>query len=256
MRFLSSMFNAAVNDERIAKNPFAKIALPRMSSTAVDQDEIPTAAEVKRTFELDRQRYAIIPKLQAGAGLRVAEALAVSEDCRRRNGVLRIYRQVSTFTTDGKTGPARLAPLKHRTEGEYREIALAPSLDRAIDHHIETFGTVTIDEHPGMLVANTHGALMTGNNYRSLWTRNMDRLDLDINPHDLRHFFASTALAGGASLLEVSRWLGHTSIKITADTYGHLTEAAPDRLRSIIDTALGAPDDPGETNEISLEQAA
>jgi hypothetical protein len=46
--------------------------------------------------------------------------------------------------------------------------------------------------------------------------------------------------------LEVSRWLGHTSVKITADTYGHLTEAVPDRLRGIIDAALGELDDLGK----------
>ncbi|MFJ1916840.1 tyrosine-type recombinase/integrase [Streptomyces sp. NPDC088147] len=38
-------------------------------------------------------------------------------------------------------------------------------------------------------------------------------------PHGLRHFFASTALANGISLHEVSRWLGHKSIRTTVDIY-------------------------------------
>jgi integrase len=39
-------------------------------------------------------------------------------------------------------------------------------------------------------------------------------------PRSLRHFFASTALANGVPIHEVSRWLGHRSVKTTIDTYG------------------------------------
>lgn len=46
--------------------------------------------------------------------------------------------------------------------------------------------------------------------------------------HDLRHTYASLALQRGVPLLVVSRQLGHASIAITADTYGHL---APDATR-------------------------
>ncbi|MFD9207907.1 tyrosine-type recombinase/integrase [Streptomyces sioyaensis] len=57
-------------------------------------------------------------------------------------------------------------------------------------------------------------------------------------PRTLRHFFASTALAHGAPLHEVSRWLGHASIKTTVDIYGHLVPAAWERCRSL-QQALG-----------------
>ncbi|MFI5338446.1 MAG: tyrosine-type recombinase/integrase [Candidatus Methylomirabilales bacterium] len=46
--------------------------------------------------------------------------------------------------------------------------------------------------------------------------------------HDLRHTYASLALQRGVPLLVVSRQLGHSTIAITADTYGHL---APDATR-------------------------
>ncbi|GGU41082.1 hypothetical protein GCM10010211_00040 [Streptomyces albospinus] len=58
-------------------------------------------------------------------------------------------------------------------------------------------------------------------------------------PHTLRHFFASTALAHGVPLHEVSRWLGHTSIKTTVDIYGHLVPAAWERCRQALERALG-----------------
>ncbi|WP_244187982.1 tyrosine-type recombinase/integrase [Streptomyces regalis] len=62
-------------------------------------------------------------------------------------------------------------------------------------------------------------------------------------PHGLRHFFASTALAHGIPIHEVSRWLGHRSIKTTVDVYGHLIPASWDRCLMIMQNAL-RPDTP------------
>ncbi len=44
--------------------------------------------------------------------------------------------------------------------------------------------------------------------------------------HDLRHFHASVMLQNGASLLLVSRRLGHASVSTTGDVYGHLLPGA------------------------------
>ncbi|MGW3232726.1 integrase [Kitasatospora sp. NPDC001095] len=39
-------------------------------------------------------------------------------------------------------------------------------------------------------------------------------------------------------MLEVSRWLGHRSIKITADIYGHVSPDAGEKLRAVMDAVL------------------
>ena len=48
------------------------------------------------------------------------------------------------------------------------------------------------------------------------------RLFLMLSFHGLRHCAASLMLASGADIAVVSKLLGHTSIAITADVYGHL----------------------------------
>lgn len=45
-------------------------------------------------------------------------------------------------------------------------------------------------------------------------------------PHELRHSAASLLIAMGVPLITVSEMLGHASIRITADVYGHLLEPA------------------------------
>jgi integrase len=60
--------------------------------------------------------------------------------------------------------------------------------------------------------------------------------------HDLRHGAASLALAGGASLKEVSEMLGHSSITITADIYTSvlpgLAHGAAERAAALVPRTL------------------
>ena len=62
----------------------------------------------------------------------------------------------------------------------------------------------------------------------------------DTTFHDLRHTFASTALAEGVPISEVSRWLGHKSITTTVDLYGHLVREASGRARDALDRAFAS----------------
>lgn len=57
------------------------------------------------------------------------------------------------------------------------------------------------------------------------------------NPHVLRHTYASLLLAQGESLAYVKDQLGHASIRLTVDLYGHLVpggnRAAVDKLDDV-----------------------
>ena len=67
------------------------------------------------------------------------------------------------------------------------------------------------------------------------WTKLLKQAGVTYRkPHALRHTYASLLIQNGESLAYVSDQLGHSSIKITVDTYGHLApggnKAAVDRL--------------------------
>ncbi|XNR89677.1 site-specific integrase [Streptomyces sp. R-74717] len=57
--------------------------------------------------------------------------------------------------------------------------------------------------------------------------------------HDLRHFYASALIAGGASVKQVQLVLGHASAVITLRIYAHLWPGEEDRTRSVMDAVLG-----------------
>jgi integrase len=56
--------------------------------------------------------------------------------------------------------------------------------------------------------------------------------------HDLRHTAASLALEQGVSLREVMELLGHSSITLTANTYGHIRDKAMRNVADKLDAAL------------------
>ncbi|MFC7734056.1 tyrosine-type recombinase/integrase [Actinomadura keratinilytica] len=67
--------------------------------------------------------------------------------------------------------------------------------------------------------------------------------------HVLRHTYASLLIQAGTHLTVIRDRMGHSSIKVTADTYGHLYPTEDDRTRSAIDGAFSGDagtGDPGD----------
>jgi integrase len=72
-------------------------------------------------------------------------------------------------------------------------------------------------------------------NVRKAWGAMVEKAELRYRRiHDLRHTFASLLIQQGESLVYVKDQMGHASISITVDIYGHLVpggnRAAVDRL--------------------------
>jgi integrase len=66
------------------------------------------------------------------------------------------------------------------------------------------------------------------------------RLPASVRFHDLRHTAAALMVAEGAHALAVSRRLGHSSISVTFDTYGHLFPDREEALTEALDSTYRA----------------
>ncbi|BCN51909.1 site-specific integrase [Prescottella equi] len=56
-----------------------------------------------------------------------------------------------------------------------------------------------------------------------------------VTPHDLRHTTASLAISAGVNVLALARMLGHTSAKVTLDTYADLFDSDLDAVAMVLD---------------------
>lgn len=91
-------------------------------------------------------------------------------------------------------------------------------------------------KNPGAMFANSFGGYLDPDNVSGAFKRLAARAGIgDWHLHELRHSAASLMLAQGVRLEEVSALIGHSSIRITSDVYGHLTQ---ERLRRATE-ALG-----------------
>ena len=62
-----------------------------------------------------------------------------------------------------------------------------------------------------------------------------------IRLHDLRHTFGSLLIQNGATIVYVKEQMGHSSIQVTVDLYGHLIPGANVSYVDRLDENSGAP---------------
>lgn len=91
------------------------------------------------------------------------------------------------------------------------------------------------------------GFIFTTNNGTPIDPRNLNREFVTIckqaglehwHPHEVRHSAASLMLASGVKLQVVSEVLGHASIRMTADVYGHILATDREAAADAMDQAL------------------
>ncbi|MFI5861843.1 tyrosine-type recombinase/integrase [Streptomyces sp. NPDC051546] len=261
MKMVKHIFWSAKEEKLIQDDPARDVDI-KPTNVAVDEDEIPTLDEVNLIHQHISPQYKLTISLQAGLGLRISEALAFHAGC-RRDDFIRVRWQVSSKANRGDAR-TRLVPLKHREEGEYRDIPMPPFIGEEIDEHSAAWAPIplgfeTRDGKKKVVEVffapreRGKGIMPTASTYGYHWRKAVKAAGLvnadgspKYTPHSLRHFFASTALANGVPIHEVSRWLGHKSIKTTVDIYGHLVPEAWDRCRDVMQKAMRpvAPEDP------------
>jgi integrase len=134
----------------------------------------------------------------AYAGLRVGEACAVT-GADLDGDRLRVTRQVIEEHRTGEPTVIRLAPVKSTEAAIVVPLWLAERL-AGLD------GT----ERPGSV--------------RESLRRAGRRVGIDLNPHQLRHYYATTLLERGVPLVVVSRQLRHSDIATTLRTYAQAND--------------------------------
>jgi integrase len=172
----------------------------------------------------------------AGTGTRRGEALALRwQDLDLDHGVLTVRQQLVQLPgrhpcphCEGHKGIVFAAP--KTASGEHRRIDLDSTTVRALlahkllqDIERDSLGNAYSDH--GLVFASEIGDPLHPDEITKRFAELCDEAGVrKVRLHDLRHGRASLLLAAGADIAVVSKILGHGSIGITADTYGHLLE--------------------------------
>ncbi len=170
--------------------------------------------------------------LMLATGLRRGEALGLRwTDFDRANGVVRVQRQLKRegaglVTTDTKTFRSRRAV-------NLPTSIVAVLLEHEGRQHLERRRRGPDGVDTDFVFTTTKGTPIDQRNFYREFRRVCETAGLGHwHPHELRHSAASLMLAQGVPLHVVSQVLGHSSIRLTSDVYGHLLE--PDRASAAL----------------------
>lgn len=238
---VSAVFRAAVEDGAARGNPCESSTVdkpPRPRSKAVPY----AAAEVAGIAACMPPRFALVPWLGAGTGMREMEMAGLGADdvIRGKRPKIRVTRQLKQV--DGKLA---WGPLKNRRP---HDVPVPAELLERIDAHLLRFParTVTLPWHePGsklhgtmvtvrLLLTREDGAPVTRNAMDAAWRTGASRYRKGSvigkrsrvaargwGIHRLRHTFASVQLRDGVDVVRVAAWLGDT-VEMVTKTYAHL----------------------------------
>jgi integrase len=114
--------------------------------------------------------------------------------------------------------PAERVFVDVKTTAGQRRVPIAAVLrDHLLTHRLET------DRDFGLVFGRTVDLPFLGNNVHSRAVTAWKKAGLKpIGFHEARHTAASLMIAAGVNVKAISTYIGHASVKITLDTYGHL----------------------------------
>jgi integrase len=231
---------ALVTAERwgmVTRNVAKLVGTPR-----VDRHEITplTPEQAKVLIESaadDRHRALYVTAL--GTGLRQGELLALRwEDVDLDAGTLRVRHGLANV--DGK-----LTLQAPKTDRSRRSLVLPEAVTVALRAHRTrqlmdwlAAGSRWVDS--GHVFASMRGTPYHAATVTRAFQAALTRAGLPrVRFHDLRHSAATFLLAQGFTLEDVKNMLGHSTIVLTSNTYGHVLEQRKRELARGMDAVLG-----------------
>jgi integrase len=217
-------FNDAVINRQIAHNPFDNVTPPTREKT---ESKFLTKEQTRELVNAARDnRYYVAVKLLAETGVRRGEALALRwTDIDFEKQTLRV-RGTLARTDKG------LYVTSPKTQASVRQIHLPSHLVELLKSHLLAQNNEIVQAgskyaQKGFVFATRTGEPVDPRNLQRSVQIAGKRAGLPkASPHTLRHSAATTMLEAGIPIHVVSRQLGHSSINITVDIYGHVSDHA------------------------------
>lgn len=223
---LGAMLSAAVDDERIPRNPVSGAQLPLVDRAPLVPLEVEQVRALAASMT-EHVRAGVV--VAAGTGLRQGELFGLVVD---RIDFLRRELRVDQQLWTPRQGPAVLAPPK--SARSYRTVTLSPVVADALSAHLSTYGT----GRDGLVFHTSGRPVVRAMTARYARQAGATAGVAGFGWHDLRHHHASVLLSRGVNPAKVAERLGH-DIKTLLKAYAHVIRPDEDRVRAIVTETLG-----------------
>jgi integrase len=213
-------------------NPCTNVDLPRSSR---EEMLFLTAEEVRALAEAIDPWYRVLVYTAAYTGLRAGELLALRwSDVDLLRGVLHVRRALKDVNGNLEFGPTK----SHNT----RTVSLPRFLRDMLEEHLASRPGGTPEElvFPSRTGKPLRHNLFYRRHFKPAARAVLPAAKHGLRFHDLRHTCASLSIAAGAHPKLISARLGHSSITITLDRYGHLFPSVEEALAEQLDAAFAA----------------
>jgi integrase len=238
---LSGVLNMAVDDETLTFNPAQRLGKVIRNKGLQVKVEPLTREELAFLLEAFKTKYPVHYPLVltlARTGMRIGEAMGLKwKDIDFNARFITIQRNISRGHVETpKSGKIRRIDMSRQ---------LTKVLQELLQQRMAAAQEKGLKEIPEWVFVSEAGTILDSCNWRKrVFNKVLQQEGLrKIHPHLLRHTYASFLIQAGVSLAYIRDQLGHHSIKVTVDIYGHL---APGGNKEAVD----ALDDPVDANQV------
>jgi integrase len=253
---IRGIFNEAIEAGIVEVNPAARLGrFTRTAKTAEVKGISLTPAEAAQFLQAALEicpEYHPLFLMALRAGLRRGELVAVQwgdiqfgkDEADENRFIVVQHNYVRREHTTTKSKKSRRVDLSR----ELRRV-LIELRDKRL---LEAFLRGKIDISDELVFLSPDGSILDPDNlYHRYFQPVLTKSGLrKIRLHDLRHTFGSLLIQSGASIVYVKEQMGHSSIQVTVDIYGHLIPGANVSFVDRLDEA------PQECAETTLHQSA
>ncbi|HSH81366.1 MAG TPA: site-specific integrase, partial [Herpetosiphonaceae bacterium] len=225
----------AQSDGLVPRNVAQSVATPRIER---HESRVLSPDEARRLLDAATgDRLEALYSVALALGLRQGEALGLRwQDVDLQRGTLQVRSSLQRI--DGKL---QLVPPK--TDLSRRTIAMPPATVHALREHklrqLEERMAAPVWEDHDLVFPTNKGTPLEKSGITKRFAKLLDKAALPpMRFHDLRHSCASLLIAQGVPLKTIQGLLGHSSITMTGDVYGHLLPSALQEAASAMDAVL------------------
>ncbi len=206
------MLQVAVEKQRIPSNPCDRVTPPRIPKREM---VFLTWEQTVEVAESHIERYRALIYLGVDSGMRWSELVGL----RRGKLDLRLGKMRATEQLIRLSSGEWLRK-EAKTPSATRSITISPFTVEVLTDHVERFSGQGPD---GLVFANSaERPLISSSFWNNHFTPAQRRAGVACRFHDLRHTSVALAIAEGAYPKAIQVRMGHSSINVTLDRYGHL----------------------------------